>query len=893
MAAPASEVDSGGVQPPSLGSLAEPAPGRCSRNGSQRPAASRASDRPGDAGDVASNTPPQASRANTVDELVEDPVKSEGANIFVAVRSRALQAHERAVGGRDIVRCLDKRVVVLVDPATTAADDYLRLNKTREKRYAFDVVFDQNDGQETVYNQSSKFLLDGTLNGYNSTVFSYGATGAGKTYTMLGNYHQPGLMMMTMQDLFLKVDKERDNKVFEVKCSFLEVYNEMIRDLLNPSSEAGDHLDLREDPVKGMCVAGISEVGGLSTAEEIMNLLLEGNRHRTTEPTAANVVSSRSHAVLQVIVEQKDKTAGASAAIHVGKLAMIDLAGSERASQTNNRGLRMIEGANINRSLLALGNCITALSEKGAKGAFVPYRDSKLTRLLKDSLGGNCRTVMIAAISPCHLNFDDTHNTLKYANRAKNIKTAATKNIVNVNYHISKYTQIIHELRNEVTDLKTRLVSTTCARCTSLPPVPTMDDETRQAVEGMQLEIATAFESLRAAKKSLALAEHQRRQRSPGRKSPKIDQAAQEDKENLPATTDEGICVALGLDATSGSPEDQAYEELTANVATLTENVEKLEAEITTRVEAEDMRGFLRTLFQTKRMELDTEELDAKRKADLTALKQKDAEVERLRAQLAVRDRMLMEHRELLTDVQLASLPKHTAYISSPLGRTPSEPPPRSMRPKTILADGSGLPPIGPPRIPVAGLRQEETPSPVRLPSIQPRGRISSRERAQDRERGKTRSPSRGSLRSAASDRDTVRQVVRGDRYDRNSRLRGREDVSARARGPNRRVSYLPTTRQPGTSAPPPVREVSRRRHPSGPRGIRSVGPGENADPRLRRPGPKPASGKPAWYPRTVDPADAAAAADGPEQSRPVPVVRPAKKDVLRRLNVAMAPPDN
>lgn len=177
--------------------------------------------------------------------------------------------------------------------------------------------------------------------------------------------------------------------------------------------------------MKGMSVAGISEVGGLESAQEIMELLQRGNRNRTTEPTSANETSSRSHAVLQVVVEQREKGSGLVAEVLVGKLSMIDLAGSERASQTNNKGLRMIEGANINRSLLALGNCITALADQagGKQSSFVPYRDSKLTRLLKDSLGGNCRTVMIANISPCHLNYEDTHNTLKYANRAKKIKT--------------------------------------------------------------------------------------------------------------------------------------------------------------------------------------------------------------------------------------------------------------------------------------------------------------------------------------------------------------------------------------------------------------------------------------------------------------------------------------
>jgi kinesin family protein 18/19 len=184
-----------------------------------------------------------------------------------------------------------------------------------------------------------------------------------------------------------------------------------------------EYLDLREDAQKGVTVAGITELHA-DSAEQVLQLLQRGNRHRSTEPTAANKVSSRSHAVLQVFVESRDRLASTAHSVRCGKLSLIDLAGSERASATQNSGLRLIEGANINRSLLALANCINALGEPQRTGAkvFVPYRDSKLTRLLKDSLGGNSRTVMIANISPAQLTFEDTHNTLKYANRAKNIK---------------------------------------------------------------------------------------------------------------------------------------------------------------------------------------------------------------------------------------------------------------------------------------------------------------------------------------------------------------------------------------------------------------------------------------------------------------------------------------
>ena len=373
-------------------------------------------------------------------------------NIRVAVRVRSLIPMEKVQGARSVVHVLDGKLVVQMDPGTTPCDDFLRLNKSKERKYAFDLAFDENADQREVYNKSTTGVVDGVLAGINATVFVYGATAAGKTYTMLGTSNEPGIMSQTLEELFAKIERMKEDKTFKVKCSFIEIYNEYIRDLLG----GGQDLDLREDPMKGMSVAGVSEIGGLDSVDSIMELLQRGNKNRTTEPTAANVTSSRSHAILQVIVEQSERGQGAATNIQIGKLSLIDLAGSERASVTNNRGIRLLEGANINRSLLALGNCITALSD-GGKGVFVPYRDSKLTRLLKDSLGGNCMTVMIANVSPSHMNYEDTRNTLKYANRAKNIQTEIQVNRVTVTQHISHYNEIISELKSVVYDLKGKL----------------------------------------------------------------------------------------------------------------------------------------------------------------------------------------------------------------------------------------------------------------------------------------------------------------------------------------------------------------------------------------------------------------------------------------------------
>jgi len=193
------------------------------------------------------------------------------------------------------------------------------------------------------------------------------------------------------------------------------------------------------------------------STEQIMSLLFMGNKRRTTEATNANQTSSRSHAIFQVNVNSKPKTKNYQVETFLGKLSLIDLAGSERGTVTENRGIRLLEGAKINRSLLALANCINALGDKNKKGSFVPYRDSKLTRLLKDSLGGNSKTVMITNISPASSQIEETLNTLKYASRAKNIKVKVTSNKKIVSLHVAEYKNIINDLRHEIDELKAKL----------------------------------------------------------------------------------------------------------------------------------------------------------------------------------------------------------------------------------------------------------------------------------------------------------------------------------------------------------------------------------------------------------------------------------------------------
>lgn len=366
-------------------------------------------------------------------------------NILVAVRCRPLSQAEKKKNETKTVFILDLNLIVIIDPYATAN------KRNKEKHYKFDHVLNENSTQDEVFGKTCEGLINGVLEGYNSTIFAYGPTGSGKTFTMQGNNNCPGLIPLSIYKIFEKIN-ELSHRKYSIKISYLEIYNEVLKDLLNPSDL---FLDIREDPVRGIIISELSE-NVIDDVEQIVELLKKGNRRRTCEPTEANLVSSRSHAILIVNIEYQDNLQGDNGVLLNSKFSMIDLAGSERAANTKNRGIRLVEGANINKSLLALGNCINALFEVNSKNikAYVPYRDSKLTRLLKDSLGGKCKTVMIACISPFHLYYEDTHNTLEYANRAKNIKTKIEKNAHSVDVHIIKYKEIINELKNEIKELR-------------------------------------------------------------------------------------------------------------------------------------------------------------------------------------------------------------------------------------------------------------------------------------------------------------------------------------------------------------------------------------------------------------------------------------------------------
>ena len=377
-------------------------------------------------------------------------------NMLVTIRVRPLSEQEKSLKIFDIVSVEDKLLIVRDKAEIIYEQDGTKpdvLHRSKEQRYYFDKIF-KNVTQQEVYSNTCVHLIEPVTQGFNAWVFAYGTTGSGKTHTMIGTKENPGIDVLIIDDIFGAITQD-DEYSYEIKISYVEIYNEIIRDLLVVKSKE-TYLDLRDDPLKGVQLAGVKEYI-VQNSTEVMKLLHEGNKRRTTEATNANQTSSRSHAIFQIQINKKERSADTEKEILAGKLSLIDLAGSERGTVTENTGIRLREGAKINTSLLALANWINALGDKTKKGFYVSYRDSKLTRMLKDSLGGNWKTVMIATISPGWNQFEETINTLKYANRAKNIKIRAEANKKMVYMHISAYKNIIADLKDEINQLKTKI----------------------------------------------------------------------------------------------------------------------------------------------------------------------------------------------------------------------------------------------------------------------------------------------------------------------------------------------------------------------------------------------------------------------------------------------------
>ncbi|EGR33276.1 kinesin family protein, putative [Ichthyophthirius multifiliis] len=278
--------------------------------------------------------------------------------------------------------------------------------KNQQKTFNFDYVFDENIQTDFLFEKAIQPSIQNILNGYNYTIFAYGPTSTGKSHTIFGNFQQEGITFLIIRQLF-------QNNIGKFKFSYLQIYNENIKDLIPQKNYSYEQsLMIIEDPSKGVFVPDLSEYI-IENEENVKNLIFLGNKRRTMASTSQNQFSSRSHAIIQISDLQKGT-----------KITIIDLAGSEKNEK--NQQMQTAEGSNINKSLLALGNCINLLSDCNKKGCFVPYRDSKLTRLLKDSLGGNTRNIIISCISGNYMSYQETINTLKYVERARNIQ----KNVV-------------------------------------------------------------------------------------------------------------------------------------------------------------------------------------------------------------------------------------------------------------------------------------------------------------------------------------------------------------------------------------------------------------------------------------------------------------------------------
>ncbi|KAI7874930.1 kinesin-domain-containing protein [Lichtheimia hyalospora FSU 10163] len=385
---------------------------------------------------------------------------SGGGNIKVVVRCRPLNSRELSRGASCLVR-MDGNQTILKKPEELKASSK---DTDDTKAFTFDHSYwsaDKNDptyaDQERVFQDLGVDLLDHAFDGYNCCIFAYGQTGSGKSYSMMGYGEDKGITPRTCCELFERINKlNDDNLTCRVEVSYIEIYNEKVRDLLNPKNKG--NLKVREHPSMGPYVEDLSKMA-VNSFDEINHLMDEGNKARTVAATNMNATSSRSHGVFTLILTQKRKDEQTKLETEkVARISLVDLAGSERANSTGATGDRLKEGANINRSLTTLGKVIAGLAEQsmqesGAKKGrkkevFIPYRDSVLTWLLKDSLGGNSKTAMIAAISPA--DYDETLSTLRYADQAKKIKNKA---VVNEDPNA----KIIRELKEELDLLRNRL----------------------------------------------------------------------------------------------------------------------------------------------------------------------------------------------------------------------------------------------------------------------------------------------------------------------------------------------------------------------------------------------------------------------------------------------------
>ncbi|XP_055966946.1 kinesin-like protein KIF1B isoform X9 [Sorex fumeus] len=372
-----------------------------------------------------------------------------GASVKVAVRVRPFNSRETSKESKCIIQ-MQGNSTSIINPKNP---------KEAPKSFSFDYSYWSHTSpedpcfasQNRVYNDIGKEMLLHAFEGYNVCIFAYGQTGAGKSYTMMGKQEesQAGIIPQLCEELFEKInDNCNEEMSYSVEVSYMEIYCERVRDLLNPKNKG--NLRVREHPLLGPYVEDLSKLA-VTSYTDIADLMDAGNKARTVAATNMNETSSRSHAVFTIVFTQKKLDTETNLSTEkVSKISLVDLAGSERADSTGAKGTRLKEGANINKSLTTLGKVISALAEvskKKKKTDFIPYRDSVLTWLLRENLGGNSRTAMVAALSPADINYDETLSTLRYADRAKQIKCNA---VINEDPNA----KLVRELKEEVTRLK-------------------------------------------------------------------------------------------------------------------------------------------------------------------------------------------------------------------------------------------------------------------------------------------------------------------------------------------------------------------------------------------------------------------------------------------------------
>uniref|UniRef100_A0A8D2L5U3 Kinesin-like protein n=1 Tax=Varanus komodoensis TaxID=61221 RepID=A0A8D2L5U3_VARKO len=361
-------------------------------------------------------------------------------NVKVVVRCRPFNEREKTMCYKMAVNVDEMRGTITVHKTDSSNEP--------PKTFTFDTVFGPESKQLDVYNLTARPIIDSVLEGYNGTIFAYGQTGTGKTFTMEGVRAVPelrGIIPNSFAHIFGHIAKAEGDTRFLVRVSYLEIYNEEVRDLLG--KDQTQRLEVKERPDVGVYIKDLSAYV-VNNADDMDRIMTLGHKNRSVGATNMNEHSSRSHAIFTITIECSEKGVDGNMHVRMGKLHLVDLAGSERQAKTGATGQRLKEATKINLSLSTLGNVISALVD--GKSTHVPYRNSKLTRLLQDSLGGNSKTMMCANIGPADYNYDETISTLRYANRAKNIKNKARINEDPKDALLRQFQKEIEELKKKL-----------------------------------------------------------------------------------------------------------------------------------------------------------------------------------------------------------------------------------------------------------------------------------------------------------------------------------------------------------------------------------------------------------------------------------------------------------